>query len=112
MLALIAESGFVRVAELSGEFGVSEVTVRRDLDALEAEGGMRRVHGGAMPCDAARLARASRSRRRGRGRRGKAAHRRRGGGPARAGMSVFLDVGHDHGGRRPRTARAATSCAT
>jgi DeoR family transcriptional regulator of aga operon len=31
---------------------VSAVTVRGDLDALEAEGGIRRIRGGAMPFDA------------------------------------------------------------
>ncbi len=39
----------------SREFGVSTVTVRGDLDALEAEGGIQRIHGGAMPVDATRL---------------------------------------------------------
>jgi DeoR family transcriptional regulator of aga operon len=55
MRALIEERAFARVAELSQEFGVSAVTVRTDLDALEAEGGIRRIRGGAMPFDAARL---------------------------------------------------------
>lgn len=55
MRALIAERAFVRVADLSRDFGVSAVTVRGDLDSLEAEGGIRRIRGGAMPCDAAWL---------------------------------------------------------
>lgn len=55
MRTLIFERSFARVAELSEEFGVSAVTVRGDLDALEAEGGIRRIRGGAMPFDAARL---------------------------------------------------------
>src|SRR5215469_10756125 len=55
MRALIEEQAFARVAELSREFGVSAVTVRGDLDALEAEGGIRRIRGGAMPFDLARL---------------------------------------------------------
>ena len=49
MLAMIGDRGFVRVGELSEIFGVSEVTVRGDLDALECTQGVRRVHGGAMP---------------------------------------------------------------
>ncbi|MGH3293261.1 MAG: DeoR/GlpR family DNA-binding transcription regulator [Trebonia sp.] len=53
MRAIIEEHSFASVAELSGEFGVSSVTVRHDLDALEAEGGVRRIRGGAMPTDAA-----------------------------------------------------------
>jgi len=38
----------VEVADLSGEFGVSQVSVRRDLDVLERQGLLRRVHGGAV----------------------------------------------------------------
>jgi DeoR family transcriptional regulator, aga operon transcriptional repressor len=48
-LALVAERGFVRVAELSSAFGVTTVTARADLDALERQGAIRRVHGGAVP---------------------------------------------------------------
>ncbi len=48
-LALVAERGFVRVAELSRAFGVTTVTARADLDALERQGAIRRVHGGAVP---------------------------------------------------------------
>lgn len=47
--AAIAEDGFLAVADGSGRFGVSEVTLRSDLSALEAEGRVRRVHGGATP---------------------------------------------------------------
>ena len=36
------------VAELSREAGVSEMTIRRDLEALERTGALRRVHGGAI----------------------------------------------------------------
>ncbi len=39
----------VSVLELSTEFGVSGETIRRDLKDLEAEGSVRRVHGGAIP---------------------------------------------------------------
>jgi DeoR family transcriptional regulator of aga operon len=48
LLALVAKEGFVRVANASEVFGVSEVTLRSDLSALEAAGALRRVHGGAM----------------------------------------------------------------
>src|SRR5215471_21523273 len=41
-------SGRVSVSELSHRLGVSEMTVRRDLDALERQGLARRVHGGAV----------------------------------------------------------------
>lgn len=46
---LIEQRGFVRVRELSERFGVSTVTVRNDLHALEDRGLAQRVHGGAMP---------------------------------------------------------------
>ena len=53
MLALLRERDFVRVAELAERFDVSEVTVRGDLDALQARGQLRRVRGGAVPRAAA-----------------------------------------------------------
>jgi len=49
MLAEIKEREFVRVGELSTRFGVSEVTVRGDLDSLAARGKVHRVRGGAIP---------------------------------------------------------------
>lgn len=48
LAALVIEEGFVRVADASELFGVSEVTLRSDLSALERAGALRRVHGGAM----------------------------------------------------------------
>lgn len=48
LAALVTEEGFVRVADASELFGVSEVTLRSDLSALELAGVLRRVHGGAM----------------------------------------------------------------
>lgn len=44
----------VRVTELSQAFGVSEVSVRRDLSHLERQGFLRRIHGGAVPVPNAR----------------------------------------------------------
>jgi DeoR family transcriptional regulator of aga operon len=49
MLQLIRDHDFARVTELSDAFGVSEVTVRSDLDHLERRGTVLRVHGGAIP---------------------------------------------------------------
>jgi len=49
MLAAVHQRDFVRVADLSERFGISEVTVRSDLDALAARGQIRRVRGGAVP---------------------------------------------------------------
>ena len=48
MLQVIAERDFVRVADLSEAFGISDVTVRGDLAALELSHSVRRVRGGAM----------------------------------------------------------------
>lgn len=48
MLELIAEREFVRVGDLSETFGISEVTVRSDLEALQDDEAIRRVRGGAM----------------------------------------------------------------
>jgi len=42
------ENGLASVAELSEAFGVSTMTVRRDLDWLEGRGLLRRVRGGAV----------------------------------------------------------------
>ena len=39
---------FVRVGDLSEQFGLSDVTIRSDLDHLEQSGVLRRVHGGAV----------------------------------------------------------------
>jgi len=49
LAALATERGFLRVVDASTELGVSEVTVRSDLSALEADGLLSRVHGGAVP---------------------------------------------------------------
>jgi DeoR family transcriptional regulator, aga operon transcriptional repressor len=49
MLAAIRERHFLHVRELSGRFGISEVTVRTDLDELAARGEVHRIRGGAIP---------------------------------------------------------------
>src|SRR3954453_18137407 len=41
-------AGSVTVAEIEADFGVSPMTARRDLAALEAGGVARRTHGGAV----------------------------------------------------------------
>lgn len=48
ILRLLRRTGNVRVADLAEGFGVTEETVRRDLDQLEQEGHLRRVYGGAV----------------------------------------------------------------
>jgi DeoR/GlpR family transcriptional regulator of sugar metabolism len=47
-LQALEERGEVTVAELSRQASVSEMTIRRDLEALERKGLLRRVHGGAI----------------------------------------------------------------
>jgi DeoR/GlpR family transcriptional regulator of sugar metabolism len=46
--ALQRSGGEIRVAELAAVLNCSEMTIRRDLDALDREGVVRRVHGGAV----------------------------------------------------------------
>ena len=51
ILSLVKEREFVRVSDLSTMFGLSEVTIRSDLDLLADRGGLQRVHGGAIVRD-------------------------------------------------------------
>ncbi|MDR2373875.1 MAG: DeoR/GlpR family DNA-binding transcription regulator [Bifidobacteriaceae bacterium] len=46
-LERLRAQGAVRIAELTAELGVSEMTARRDIDQLAARGLCRKVHGGA-----------------------------------------------------------------
>jgi len=48
ILEWLQEEGSARVRDLSAAFGVSEATVRQDLERLEAEGTITREHGGAF----------------------------------------------------------------
>lgn len=48
ILELLQRDGKVKVAELSKLFGISDVTIRNDLDELEGQGMLQRVHGGAI----------------------------------------------------------------
>ncbi|MEU9575757.1 DeoR/GlpR family DNA-binding transcription regulator [Streptomyces chilikensis] len=47
----VRRRGGVRVNELTQRLGVSDMTVRRDLDALARLGALEKVHGGAVPVD-------------------------------------------------------------
>lgn len=51
--ALVASEGRVTVAQLAARFNITKETVRRDLDLLEKDGLLRRVHGGAVPVTSA-----------------------------------------------------------
>ncbi len=46
---LIRDRGFVLVADVAREIGISDMTVRRDLEVLERDGLVQRLHGGAVP---------------------------------------------------------------
>ena len=48
LLDIIRIRGFAALDELVRELGVSESTVRRDLDALEDQGSAKRTHGGVL----------------------------------------------------------------
>ncbi len=48
LLELLQESGVGRIAELAERLGVSTMTIRRDLNKLEAQGQVRRIFGGAV----------------------------------------------------------------
>ena len=45
---MLNSAGFVNVQELVSRFQVSSETIRRDLEYLEKEGLVRRIHGGAV----------------------------------------------------------------
>jgi DeoR/GlpR family transcriptional regulator of sugar metabolism len=47
ILARVREDGGVRVADLARDLGVSDMTVRRDLELLHNQGLIEKVHGGA-----------------------------------------------------------------
>jgi DeoR/GlpR family transcriptional regulator of sugar metabolism len=49
ILVEIGKTRCVNVTDLSRQFGVSYMTVRRDLDVLAKAGRLTRVHGGALP---------------------------------------------------------------
>jgi DeoR/GlpR family transcriptional regulator of sugar metabolism len=48
MVNLLEETGTLNVGELAARFGLSVVTIRKDLDELEAEGLLERTFGGAV----------------------------------------------------------------
>src|SRR3954471_17512532 len=48
LLDLVARQGFATLDELVRALGVSESTVRRDLEALDLGGQVKRTHGGAI----------------------------------------------------------------
>jgi len=49
IVSLIQRDGRVLVGELSKSLGISQITIRKDLDHLQAKGIILRTHGGALP---------------------------------------------------------------
>jgi len=93
LLRAIADRGFLRVTDASLEFGVSGVTVRSDLAALEADGSVVRVHGGAMLSPASGSGESSFENSLTRQENAKRAIGRAAAGIVTSGSSVILDVG-------------------
>ena len=48
ILSAVEAQGTVRDSELARQFGVTEMTIRRDLEALESKELVKRIHGGGM----------------------------------------------------------------
>ena len=48
IVSLVEEAGAVKVSELVERLGVSDMTIRRDIERLSSDGLLERVHGGAL----------------------------------------------------------------
>ncbi len=48
LLLILKKSGHLSISEQAASFDVSEMTIRRDLDALEKMGEASRIHGGRL----------------------------------------------------------------
>ena len=57
ILEQVSATGGVRVAEVVAALGISEMTVRRDITELVAQGLVERVHGGAVAASPTSMAR-------------------------------------------------------
>lgn len=47
IIELLSKTGTIKVTDIMAELSISDMTVRRDLDELEKQGKLQRVHGGA-----------------------------------------------------------------
>lgn len=56
ILSLLSHDGRVLVADLARQFETSQVTIRKDLELLHAQGLAHRTHGGALPWTGGALA--------------------------------------------------------
>ena len=55
IIATLERERYLKIAELSQRFGVSQMSIRRDLDQLEEQSLLRRVHGGLIATPLLRL---------------------------------------------------------
>lgn len=92
ILAQLAETGRVMVAELAATHEVSDVTIRKDLKGLEHDSLLKRVHGGAVESRSSKW-NPSFDRREGQGARAKAAMAEAALRFVRSGDTVILDAG-------------------
>ena len=51
ILEALNRTDFIKVSELSSSLKTSEVTIRKDLEYLESEGLLIKIHGGAKKCE-------------------------------------------------------------
>jgi len=93
LLREVIDRGFLRVLDASVELGVSAVTVRSDLTALELAGSIVRVHGGAMPRGSGSAGESSFESSLAREAAAKLAIGKRAAAMVQSGQSVLLDVG-------------------
>ncbi|MCL2541811.1 MAG: DeoR/GlpR family DNA-binding transcription regulator [Nocardioidaceae bacterium] len=91
--AIVDGGGFASVADISEAVGVSSVTVRGDLDALDRLGLLRRIRGGALSLDPAALPERPFEETEGEAAGAKAAIAARAAQLVQPGMCVLLDVG-------------------
>jgi DeoR family transcriptional regulator, aga operon transcriptional repressor len=56
ILAVVQSEGRALVGDLSKKLGISQITIRKDLDYLQSRGLIERTHGGALPAQVGALA--------------------------------------------------------
>ena len=107
LLDRIARQGFATLDELVKSLGVSESTVRRDLEALDLAGVVKRTHGGAVFAAAEARAMPAFDERTASATAGEAGHRPGGRRPDRRRRHGPARRRDDHPGSRPGPARPA-----
>ena len=55
ILGILHQDGRVLVKDLARHFRISQITIRKDLEALDGQGVIQRTHGGALPVQAGAL---------------------------------------------------------